>query len=197
MVRLANDLIEVMESTWPIVIITVISIVSLRITYILKTKTKFVLYEEMLSLLFIVYLLVIFQVVTYQDVISYGNNFIPFKELTRYTLGSNLFYKNVIGNILLFVPYGFFVSYYLKLNKKIITFSLVLLVSMAIECVQLVIGRTFDIDDIFLNVIGGMLGYFIYRLLSYISEKVAKRTISTMLTVLIIIGIIILLYMMM
>ena len=197
MVRLANDLIGVMESTWPIVIITVISIVSLRITYILKTKTKFVLYEEMLSLLFIVYLLVIFQVVTYQDVISYGNNFIPFKELTRYTLGSNLFYKNVIGNILLFVPYGFFVSYYLKLNKKIITFSLVLLVSMAIECVQLVIGRTFDIDDIFLNVIGGMLGYFIYRLLSYISEKVAKRTISTMLTVLIIIGIIILLYMMM
>ena len=197
MVRLANDLIGVMESTWPIVIITVISIVSLRITYILKTKTKFVLYEEMLSLLFIVYLLVIFQVVTYQDVISYGNNFIPFKELTRYTLGSNLFYKNVIGNILLFVPYGFFVSYYLKLNKKIITFSLVLLVSMAIECVQLVIGRTFDIDDIFLNVIGGMLGYFIYCLLSYISEKVAKRTISTMLTVLIIIGIIILLYMMM
>ena len=150
MLNLADDLLFVMRSTWPIVAITVVAIVSLRITYIVKNKVSFILYEELLTLIFIVYILMFFQVVTYQDVISYGNNFIPFKELTRYTIGSKLFFKNVVGNILLFMPYGFFASYYLKLNKKHHAFFLVLIVSLAIECVQLAIGRCFDVDDILL-----------------------------------------------
>ena len=35
---------------------------------------------------------------------------------------------------------------------------------------QLLIGRVFDIDDIILNVIGGMLGYFIYKFLDLIND---------------------------
>ena len=197
MFKLANDLTFVLENTWPIVAITLVSIVSLRITYFIKTKHKFVLYEELLGLLFIIYLMMLFQIVTYQDVISYGNNFVPFKELTRYRLGSNLFYKNVVGNILLFMPYGFFASYYLKLDKKRIAFLLVFIVSLSIECVQLVIGRCFDVDDILLNLVGGILGYFIYRLLELISEKMSNRTISTITISCIIIGIMTLLIVMM
>ena len=196
MVNLAKDAANVIDTTWPIVIITLISVVSLRITYFIKTKHKFILYEELLSLLFIVYLLMFFQVVSYQDVLSYGNNFIPFKELT-YKLGSNLFYKNVVGNILLFMPYGFFTSYYLKLDKKRVAFFLILLMSCSIEVVQLIIGRCFDVDDILLNLIGGMFGYFIYRLLEIITDKMSRRTISTILIGLLIILIVILLYVMM
>ena len=143
------------------------------------------------------YFLISFQIVTYQDVISYGNNFMPFKELTRYRLGSNLFYKNVVGNILLFMPYGFFASYYLKLDKKRIAFLLVFIVSLSIECVQLLIGRCFDVDDILLNLVGGILGYFIYRLLELVSEKMSNRTISTITISCIIIGIMTLLIVMM
>ncbi len=197
MFKLANDLLFVMATTWPIVTITVVAIISLRITYLIKYKSKFVLYEELLLLIFVVYLLMFFQVVTYQDVISYGNNFIPFKEVTRYQFGSSLFYKNVIGNILLFMPYGFFASYYLKLDKKRITCLLILIVSLSIECVQLLIGRCFDVDDILLNLIGGMLGYFVYWLLDIITDKMSKRTISTLLITAIIILIIALLYIMM
>ncbi len=197
MFNLADDLLFVMRSTWPIVAITVVAIVSLRITYIVKNKIAFVLYEEVLTLIFIIYILMFFQVVTYQDVISYGNNFIPFKELTRYTIGSKLFFKNVIGNILLFMPYGFFASYYLKLNKKRIAFLLILLVSLAIEGVQLVIGRCFDVDDILLNIIGGMFGYFIYRFLDLITNKMSKRTISTLLIIAIMVLTLVLLYIMM
>lgn len=197
MFNLASDLLLVMTSTWPIVTITVIAIVSLRVTYLIKNKSKFILYEELLTLIFVIYLLMFFQVVTFQDVISYGNNFIPFKELTRYSIGSNLFYKNVIGNILLFMPYGFFVSYYLKLDKKRIAFLLVLIVSLSIECIQLLIGRCFDVDDILLNLIGGMIGFFIYQLLDLLTEKMSKRTISTLLVFGIIISIIVLLYIMM
>ncbi len=197
MFKLANDLTFVLENTWPIVAITLVSIFSLRITYFIKTKHKFVLYEELLGLLFIIYLMMLFQIVTYQDVISYGNNFMPFKELTRYRLGSNLFYKNVVGNILLFMPYGFFASYYLKLDKKRVAFLLVFIVSLSIECVQLVIGRCFDVDDILLNLVGGILGYFIYRLLELVSEKMSNRTISTITISCIIIGIMTLLIVMM
>ena len=197
MFKLANDFMNVLETTWPIVIITIITVISLRITYIVRNKTKFILYDELLKLIFIIYILIFFQTVTYQDVISYGNNFIPFKELTRYSLGSTLFYKNVVGNILLFMPYGFFCSYYLRLDKKKAAFCLVLIVSLSIECVQLIIGRCFDVDDILLNLIGGMIGYFIYRLLEIVTDKMSKTTISTILITAIIILIVILLYMMM
>ncbi len=197
MVNLANNLLEVMHLTWPIVTVSVIAIISLRITYLIKYKPKFVLYEEILTLIFVIYILMFFQVVTYQDVISYGNNFIPFKELTRYSFGSRLFYKNIIGNILLFMPYGFFVSYYLKLDKKRLAALLILIVSISIETVQLLIGRCFDVDDILLNLIGGMLGYFIYKILDKITENMSKRTMGTLLIAAIIIGIIAILYIVM
>ena len=194
---LSENVKFVMETTWPIVLVTVIAIISLRITYIIKNKKKFILYEELLSLIFVIYLLMFFQIVTYQDVISYGNNFIPFRELTRYPLGSSLFFKNIIGNILLLMPYGFFASYYLKLEKKRSALVLIFIVSLSIEIVQLVIGRCFDVDDILLNMIGGMAGFFIYKLLDTLSNKMSRNTISTVLTSIIIILIVILLYMMM
>lgn len=197
MFKLVSNLLSVLNLTWPVLTVTCVAVVSLRFVYLLKNKVKFVLYEELLALLFVVYLLVLFQVVTYQDVISYGNNFIPFKELLRYEFGTNLFYKNIIGNILLFMPYGFFVSYYLRLDKKRMAFILVLLVSLAIECVQLLIGRCFDVDDILLNIIGGMIGYYVYRLLDKITDKMSKRTISSLLVFGIIVGIIAILYIMM
>ena len=199
MFKLANDVMFVMETTWPIIAITIVAIISLRITYIVKNKKRFILYEELLGLIFVIYILMFFQIVTYQDVISYGNNFIPFKEVTRYSFGSSLFFKNVVGNILLFMPYGFFASYYLRLEKKDRWFALLLIfiVSFSIECVQLVIGRCFDVDDILLNLVGGMIGFLIYRVLEIVTDKMSKRTISTILTSIIILLIVILLYIMM
>ena len=71
----------------------------------------------------------------------------------------------------MFMPYGFFISYFLKLDKKRYVIFLSLLTSATIEITQLIIGRVFDVDDILLNVIGGLLGYFIYRLLHNFKEK--------------------------
>ena len=70
----------------------------------------------------------------------------------------------------MFIPYGFFISYYLKLKKPLSAFLLILLVSASIETTQLLIGRVFDIDDITLNVIGGMLGFLIYKLIDLIND---------------------------
>lgn len=89
-------------------------------------------------------------------------------------MGSRLFIKNVIGNMFLFLPYGLFTSLYLKNEKPYLTLFLTLLTSCAIETVQLVIGRVFDIDDIILNVLGGFLGYLIYYVIKRIWNKLPE-----------------------
>ena len=45
---------------------------------------------------------------------------------------------------------------------------LVLFASLSIELTQLFIGRVFDVDDILLNVLGGIIGYLFYYILSKI-----------------------------
>jgi len=84
---------------------------------LIKNKKQVVLYRELLSLLFVIYVLCLFYVVTFQDVSWSTSNFVPFQEMFRYDFGSRLFIKNVLGNMLLFIPYGFFMAYYLKIKK--------------------------------------------------------------------------------
>ena len=88
-----TTILEVMEFTWPMIAICLVILTSLRLTYLLKNKKNIVLYKEILSLFFIIYILCLFQVVTYQDVSAgmYNNNFMPFHEMTRYSFGSRLF----------------------------------------------------------------------------------------------------------
>ena len=193
---LNNTIHGVMRSTWPMLFISVVVAVSLRIVYLFKTKTKIIWYKELLSLIFIVYILCLFQVVTAQDFNDFsGNNFVPFREILRYDIGSRLFLKNVMGNILLFVPYGLFVGIYLDLDRFIPAFMLISLASLAIETTQLVIGRVFDVDDILLNIVGGLIGFYIYRMLDRVADmlpKVFKSTIflNILITLLLIILII-------
>lgn len=172
---LTNTIQGVVNFTWPMLIISVVIMVSVRISYLIKNKTKVVLYKEILMLVFAIYILCLFQVVTFQDssLIS-GNNYIPFKEIFRYNITSRLFLKNVIGNMIMFLPFGFFISYYLDSETFHLTLTLTLIASASIEIVQSLIGRVFDIDDIILNLVGGLLGYFIYHILRQIGEKFPK-----------------------
>lgn len=162
---------NIIYNIWPMILIITVILVSIRIVEFSQTKQKIVLYEELLKYSFIIYIISLFYVVTFQDVSWSTSNFIPFKEMFRYKLFSTLFFKNVVGNMLMFLPYGFFASYFLKLNKPKIIFFLSLIVSLTIETIQLIIGRVFDVDDIMLNIVGGLLGYFIYRVLHHMKDK--------------------------
>ena len=165
-----QSLLEILSEVWPSILISSVIIVSMRITYIIKNKESFVLYKELLSFSFVMYVLCLFYVVTFQDVGWSTSNYIPFKEMFRYSVGSRLFIKNVLGNIIMFIPYGFFTSYYLDLKKPKLCLFLVLLISIAIEGTQLIIGRVFDIDDIILNMMGGFLGFYVYRSIDTINQ---------------------------
>ena len=172
---LSNTIQGVVNFTWPMIIISTIIIVSTRLAYLLKNHQKIVLYKELLMLSFIIYILCLFQVVTYQDDVSWAtNNFVPFKEIFRYDIGSRLFFKNVLGNMVMFLPFGFFISYYLDSDNIKIPLFLTVIASISVEVVQMLIGRVFDVDDILLNILGGVLGYFLYHILSVIGNKLPK-----------------------
>ncbi len=169
-----NMITGVLPDVWPVIIIITVISCSLRIGYLIKNKADFCFYKELFTLVFILYVMCLFEVVTLQDN-NYGlSNFIPFKEIFRYQIGSRLFIKNIVGNILLFLPYGYFASYYLNNKKLWPTALLTIIVSFTIETVQLKIGRTFDVDDIILNTCGGIIGCFIYSLSESVSNKLPK-----------------------
>ena len=172
---LYSNLKNVLLVSWPMVFVSLIILVSFRLSYLYKNKIKFILYKEILLFFFAFYVLCLFQIVTLSDTAaSSSSNFIPFKEIMRYKLFSKLFVKNVIGNVLLFLPYGYFVGRYFSGKSKLLSFFLILLASASIEVTQLSIGRVFDVDDILLNLIGGTIGYSIYILLEKIYNKLPK-----------------------
>lgn len=166
-----NEVDVVLSDIWPMLLLFIIVISTMRILDVIINKKKFVLYKDLFFLMFILYMFLLFELVTSTDFESYSNNFIPFKEIMRYNYTSKLFYKNVLGNVLLFVPFGYFVNKVLKNNQVLIAIFTTLITSLSIEIIQMNIGRSFDIDDIMLNLIGGVIGYLIYKFLDYIKEK--------------------------
>lgn len=166
-----STILAILDDVWPMLLLFTVVITSFRIVYIKQNKQPFIFYRDLLGLGAILYILCLFYVVTFQDVSWSSSNFIPFQEMFRYQLGSRLFLKNVVGNMLMFLPYGFFVSYFLQLKKPWSIFLLSLLCSCTIETIQLVIGRVFDVDDILLNVVGGMIGYILYCLIKKCKQK--------------------------
>ena len=98
--------LKALSDIWPMIFIFTIILISVRILYFVINKKSFVFHKELLMLCFIVYILLLYYTVTFQDN-NYGtNNFVPFKEIFRYNITSRLFIRNVLGNILLFIPFG-------------------------------------------------------------------------------------------
>lgn len=102
---------------------------------------------------------------------DYRYNLEFLKEIKRFIqyreqLGFKSFAINIIGNVLAFVPFGFLLPQLKKIyrNLFIITF-LTIIVSLSAELIQLVFKvGAFDVDDIMLNTLGGIIGYVLYVL---------------------------------
>lgn len=165
---------DIIDTAWPTLVIFLIVIIMLRIMYLKQNKKKFVFHEELILLLFVTYILLLFELVTIRDVEFGGVNWMPFREILRYDFGSDLFYRQVIGNIILFIPFGYFATYYSKLTKIRHIFFITFVTSTTIEVVQRFIGRSFDVDDIILNVVGGIIGFLLFIGLDAIRKKLPK-----------------------
>ena len=95
----------------------------------------------------------------------YRYNLVPFREIERFwtyrrELGIHSVY-NLAGNVLGFVPAGFFIPILWK-NKRgfLFTVCVTFQMSLLVEILQLVLRvGSFDVDDLLLNTLGGILGY--------------------------------------
>lgn len=170
-----SEIKNVLSMTWPTLTIVLSIIILLRFTYIFRGERRsFILHEEIFNLLFLGYLIILFQLVTSQDLSGGGTNFMPFREILRYDYGTKAFFKQVFGNILLFVPLGYYATSYCRIKNLGVITIISVISSSVIEVVQHFIGRSFDIDDIILNVVGGIIGYLLYTGLNAIKNHLPK-----------------------
>lgn len=162
---------ESINNMWPMLTIFLVALASVRITAIKSSNEKLVFYKEFSNLLFIIYILLLYELLTRSELNHMsGYNLVPFTEIFRYPIGSKNFYFNVVGNIVMFIPFGYFISTYIK-PKKILPILIVSVISSStIEFVQLCIGRSFDVDDIILNALGSIIGFLIYVALNAIKK---------------------------
>ena len=92
------------------------------------------------------------------------------------TLGFSAVFTNLFGNILIFVPYGFFISVASRMRGFLMTLFYSFGLSLGVEVFQLLtrVG-SFDVDDLLLNTIGGILGYVLFLICNGIRRKYDGR----------------------
>ena len=86
-------------------------------------------------------------------------NLVPFQT---FCLSGVLLYT-LLGNIIMFLPFGFFPALLWRgytWKRALVTG---LCVTGFIECWQLIVGRAFDIDDLMLNTLGPLCGFWLWR----------------------------------
>lgn len=101
-------------------------------------------------------------------------NFVPFAMITEAVsngFGETAFLQ-IFGNILLSVPFGFFVMMWMKKPKLWKMFVFAFAFTITIELSQMFIGfainnmyRNVDIDDVILNAMGAFIGFGLYKIL--------------------------------
>lgn len=117
----------------------------------------------------------------------YRYNLVPFREIKRFLLhyhqlGAMTVIVNVFGNIVVFVPLGILLPEICKSIFKRLRFpriaivTVIAFISLIVEFIQLVakVG-TFDVDDIILNTVGGILGVIIFSLINAVYERKIQR----------------------
>ena len=129
-------------------------------------------------ILFYLYLIVMFYFVLFSE--RYGRetgydtshvNLELFKEIKRFWMYRSLltpeaFITNLVGNVFAFSPFGFLLPVMTEKKRGLIKVVLgSFLFSLIIESCQYIFKvGVFDVDDLLLNTIGGLIGYIIYKI---------------------------------
>ena len=132
--------------------------------------------------IFIIYCVVLIEIMVFKDIptirvgslmLNFGGtdangqaNFVPFRTIVPYLLGYEgwiIAGVNLVGNIVPLVPIGLLVPF---VYRKIIwkkTFALSVIAGLTIETMQTILHvGIFDIDDVILNALGVMIGYWVF-----------------------------------
>ena len=153
--------------------------------------------RKYVKIIFVVYLIVVIKVIIFKYPIEHLKaiaatwekgvilegldtaNFTLFKTIRMYI---NYSYKlnsfeNLVGNVVVFIPFGFLIPYVLKRGRNFFVMLInAFLFVLGIEVFQLFSAfGAFDVDDILLNTLGGLLGFFCFVVVRFIHRKVHKE----------------------
>jgi glycopeptide antibiotics resistance protein len=144
-------------------------------------KLKGILFRSSL-IIFLLYIVLMIYLLFFgfyrQKVTVEDYNIIPFRTIAMYMNHGYHFrittiFNNLFGNILAFMPLGFFIQLLFFRRKAILTILLLsFLISLCVEFTQYYfqIGG-FDVDDILLNTIGGIAGSIMLLLILSFTKR--------------------------
>lgn len=149
---------------------------------------KTVLFALVLYILALFYILFFSRInsdysMSYNEWLSTSINIIPFKNVfifvtTPYITPSYVFsfIKNIFGNMILFLPMGYFLPcIFNKFSKVKIYIIINFLLSLFIEITQVIFMLgLFDVDDIILNILGAVIGFYLFDLIRKIKFNCYK-----------------------
>lgn len=193
---LGDSLINQFIQVVPITLLICFLYVIVRIIILKKKIVKIDYKQEILYLVFIGYIVGLFNLVLvpsnfwsgiwrfifygysenlFDGMFEFSYNFVPilYKVITgKYVLGTWVM-TMVIGNVLMFIPMGMLLPLCFKKinNKSIVIYAI--LIPLMIEFFQPIIGRSFDIDDLIMNFLGIIIGYLISKY--FVKKKEWKK----------------------
>ncbi len=103
--------------------------------------------------------------------VRYNTNLVPFRTIGEYfrslagnTQNYDIPVKNLLGNLLLFLPMGVYLPLFFKKAQRFWVYVLVMLgLLFLVELFQLITrSGSFDVDDMILNFLGACMGFGLY-----------------------------------
>lgn len=176
----------------PMLLIVINMLVQIRISKSDEEKVK--IRKHAFSTLFIIYIIILTTFLFFSTSYRVGNlfswtsnyslfskenlsinlNIIPFKNIFEYInrlinnqINTSIVITNILGNLIAFAPFGFFIPELFKnklKNTKQFTILMIITI-LTVEIVQFItrVG-SFDIDDLILNLLGAFIVYKICNL---------------------------------
>lgn len=183
----------------PIIVILITMIIEIKKSKDTQEKDKIRMFW--LKILFIIYCLLLitilflnnaYRVTVFQNVNIFSkehfetSNIVPFGTIIEYinrlinqNIRASIVILNLVTNLLLFTPMGFFIPILFK-NKIKNTKQFILMmvvITLFVEILQFITYRgTTDIDDIILNTIGAVLVYELMK--TKFLKKILEKTID-------------------
>ncbi|WP_455662520.1 VanZ family protein [Pradoshia sp.] len=118
-----------------------------------------------------------------QDIRVHDYNVTPFETIKMYIVYMDYFsfhvwFINLFGNIIAFMPLGLLLPLLSDRWKGAFRITILsFFVSLTVETIQLTfhVGR-FDVDDMLLNTIGGLLGYVLLQILQSVAAAMLVQS---------------------
>ncbi|MGM0902887.1 MAG: VanZ family protein [Bacillota bacterium] len=153
-----------------------------------KGKKLVVAFSYFLFLLYIGIASILLFFSSYRQAVRFGKNesfteynLVPFHTIMNYInatgyINTSIVITNLAGNILAFMPLGFFLPLlfkrYLKFRKTILV---VIASTLTVECLQYIFRvGSFDVDDLILNTVGGILGFWVFKVVSLVIRALMR-----------------------